>query len=290
MTTVTKAPYGYYSVDPLPSIEELEEHYKKKYYQNEHSQYASSYTEEEISYFLIAPKVAEYILKNTGNISNGKLLDVGAGEGYFAKYFYENKWEVTTCDFSSFGMEQHNPSLLDTLIEGDIFRSLENQEKTKNKYDLINLSNVLEHVIDPVHLLQTLRKLLNDSSLLRIAVPNDYSKFQEMLLKRKLTTNTWYAPPEHLHYFTIEPLRNLLESLDYTIQVLMADFPIELYLLNQYSNYVKHKDVGKQAHFSRVVADNFIFDQGVDKYVNYYTACAEANLGRQLIVYASKNV
>jgi len=286
---VNKTGLGYYSVSPLPSTEELERHYKEKYYQNEHSIYSRSYTDDEIKYFENRAKITEYIFKKDSNNSKGRLFDAGAGEGFFAKYFYENGWDVVTCDFSKYGMEKHNPSLLPTLIQGEIFNILEKQIANKKSYDLINLDSLLEHVIDPAKLLRDLQKLLKKDSLLRIAVPNDYSVFQAMLLRRNLTHITWFAPPEHLHHFNFESIVKLSETLGYSIKIMMSSFPIELYLLNEHSNYAKNRSVGKQAHFSRVIADNFLFEQGIERYIAFYSACASANLGREAIVYVSKN-
>ena len=285
-----KNSWGFYSVSPLPSSEELKKHYSEKYYQNEHGSYQHVYTDDEIKYFEIEAKVAEHIFKKFNKDTVGKLLDIGAGEGYFAKVFYENNWDVTTCDFSAYGMKQHNPSLLNTMMQGNIFETLEDQINYKRDYDFINLKNVLEHVLDPVSLLQKIQLLLKSNSLLRIEVPNDYSSFQEMLLEQGMTKNTWFAPPEHLHYFNFKSITNILTSLGFTVRLMMADFAIELYLLNNYSNYAKNKDVGKEAHLARVAANNFIYEQGIDSYINYYSACAEVDLGRQVIVYASKSV
>jgi len=288
-----KTELGFYSVSPLPSVKELEKHYGEKYYQNEHGSYQHSYTNDELKYFEIESKIAEAIFKkfNTHNVDKSlKLLDVGAGEGFFSKYFYEYDWSVITCDFADNGMIRHNPNLIDTFVKGDIFETLENQIKEKRVYDLINLKNVLEHVLDPVDLLQTLQLLLKDSSVLRIEVPNDYSPFQEMLLEQGMTENTWFSPPEHLHYFTFENIQNLLSSLGFTAQFIMADFPIELYILNNSSNYAKNKNLGKNAHLARVKANNFIFDQGIEAYINYFSASARVNLGRQVILYVSKNI
>ena len=141
--------------------------------------------------------------------------------------------------------------------------------------------------MDPVDLLQKIQLLLKDSSVLRVEVPNDYSLFQEMLLEQRMTENTWFGPPDHLHYFTFKSLKKFLTMLGFKIQFMMADFPVELYILNSFSNYAKNKKIGKNAHLARVKANNFIYDQGIEGYINYFSASAEVNLGRQVILYAT---
>ncbi len=294
--TPQKTEYGFYSASPLPSQKELDELYRT-YYQNKKVGYQPEYSDEELRYFRIQARVADYIFdktrqdKNTiGNDTNSQriFLDVGTGEGFFAKYFYENNWRVVTCDFSDFGMARHNPKLFETFIKGDIFDTLGSQIESKRLYDFINLKNVLEHVLDPVRLLTQIGLLMKNDSILRIEVPNDYSVFQQMLLENKMTENTWFVPPEHLHYFSFESIQTFLQANGFRIENIMADFPIELYILNPESNYAKNKSLGKNAHLSRIRANNFIYDQGIENYIQYFSAAANVNMGRQVIVYVSK--
>lgn len=281
-----KSEHGYLSLKNMPSTEELEKYYQDKYFQNDSSVYTHSYSDDELKYLQTKAKVAQYIIDNNLSSSDNRILDVGAGEGFFANYFLNKHWNVTTLDYSSYAIKNHNPDLEKTLIQGDIFNSLNNLINEKETYRLINLSNVLEHVINPVKLLKQLKSLLSKNSLLRISVPNDYSNFQELLLEKIYTTNTWFCPPEHLHYFTFDSLKKLLESLNYEIIVSMGEFPIELFLSNEYSNYVKSKQTGKAAHKARVEMDNFLFEQGIEKYVNFYKVCADIGLSRQVVIYA----
>lgn len=283
-----KSEYGYFSIKNMPTQKELEKYYAEKYYQEGSIQYSHKYSSDELKYFKYTAEVAQFIFEDKYNLKSNSLLDIGAGEGFFAYSFFAKKWDVTTLDYSTYGISSHNPSLQSTLIQGDIFQSIENIVQNKIKYNLINLSNILEHVIDPIELLTNIKLLLADKSLLRISVPNDYSSFQKFLLEKKYTTNTWFCPPDHLHYFSFKSLSSLLESLGYEVVIKMGEFPIELYLSNEVSNYTKNKDLGKFAHKSRIEVDNFLFEQGIEKYINYYKASAEIGLSRQVVMYAKK--
>ncbi len=278
---------GYFSIKDLPTSLELEQYYSEKYFQNDGGNYSRTYTADELQYFTNSAHVTKFIYDDLYNhrLMKNSLLDVGTGEGFFANYFLENDWDVRTLDYSSDGLKQHNPSLLTTLIQGDIFKSLEKLIEEQKSFNIINLSNVLEHVIDPVRILEKFKFILSEKSILRISVPNDYSKFQEFLLNKNYTSNTWLCPPDHLHYFTFDSLGKLLESLNYEIIISMGEFPIEVFLSNESSSYVKNKDNGKYAHKSRVEVDNFLFNQGLEKYINYYKACAEIGFSRQVVIY-----
>ena len=284
---VVKNEFGFYSIEVLPSEVELRLFYENKYFQENNGNYEKNYSKDELIYFENAAKVSDFILKRV-NLKKEKrrIIDVGCGEGFFSKYFYDKHDEVTPIDFSEFGIKSQNPELYFLLIKGNIFETLDNIIKRKETFDFVNLSNVLEHVIEPIKLLSNLKKILAEDSLLRICVPNDFSVFQEFLLKKEYTTNTWLTPPEHLHYFSLNSLVKLLEYLGYEIELSLGDFPIELFLANEKSNYVKNKEYGKNAHLARVEIDNFLFNQGVEKYIQFYNSSLSLNFSRQIIIFA----
>lgn len=283
---LTKSRYGYYSILNMPSSNELKEFYENKYFQEGSGNYYHSYTDDELIFEENKAKVSEYILNKLNSKKKKSILDVGSGEGFFGRYFFKNQYHLKTLDFSSYAISHHNPKLISTLIQGDIFDSLNTILKSDVKYDFVNLSNVLEHVVDPIELLTKLKSLLTKESLLKISVPNDYSEFQNFLLDKNYTMNTWLCPPEHLHYFTFESLKNLLEDLGYEIEISMGEFPIEIFLTNEESNYVHDKNKGKNAHKARIEADNFLFSKGIEPYINFYKASANLGFSRQVIIFA----
>jgi len=277
--------YGFISVEPIPSKDELKNFYEKKYYQNYHGSYQKSYTKDELKYFFIEADITKFILDKFIAKEKLDILDLGCGEGFFANYFYKNNHNITTSDFSDHGLLKHNKHLLETFIKGDILSTIDTLNDKNKKFDFINLKNVLEHVIDPTELLANIKNLLSSNSIIRIEVPNDFSKFQKFLLDQDLTTQTWFAPPEHLHYFNFDNIQDYLKSLNFNINLIMSDFPIEIFLANEVSNYTKDKNVGKDAHKARVRMINFLYEQGKENFVDYFKSSAKINLGRQIIVY-----
>jgi hypothetical protein len=53
-----------------------------------------------------------------------------------------------------------------------------------------------------------------------------------------------------------------------------GDFQIEMYLANDFSNYAVERSRGKQAQLNRVMINNYVFTQGVDKHVEYLRCMA----------------
>jgi len=177
--------------------------------------------------------------------------------------------------------------MLPYFSAGDIFEQVKDGIRNEKKFGLINLQNVLEHVIDPIELLVDLKMMLSKNAAIRIRVPNDYSEFQMALLNSNKTTNTWFAPPEHLSYFNKTGLKNILHHCGYQILSLQADFPIELFLANDHSNYSKNRSLGKQAHLSRIFCENHLIESNINDYLEYSQAAGKLGFGRGLIAYAT---
>jgi len=279
---------GFLEVKPKPSIKELKIHYSKKYYQNDHGQYKKSYTKEELEYFDNEANLTLNTLKIYKLLNKKKLLDLGCGEGFFASFFKKIKWDVTCVDLSRDGLARHNPLLQNDFIQSDILNFINSKKTNLNKFDLINLDNVLEHVLNPVKLIKDLRDKISSSSVIRIQVPNDFSKFQSLLLKRGFTKETWLNPPEHLNYFNTGSLKQLLVAQGFSIRSLQVDFPIEQFLVNNYSNYWKNKKLGKEANKARLIITNYLANHDIKSLIKYREIAADLDFGRVITVYVKK--
>jgi len=281
---ISKNTYGYFEVLPKPSVEELEAHYSQKYYQQSLGSYERSYSADELRYFEVESDLCLATIKKYMSLKES-LLDVGCGEGFFAKKLFDMGWSVKCVDFSSEGLSNHNPELLDFFDQGDLLTYLNNRSVKDSEYGLINLDNVLEHVVDPEQLLVSLRNVMGPNSIARIEVPNDFSRFQSLLLSLGCTEETWVSPPEHMSYFNKNSLVNLLNGTGFEVVSLQADFPIEQFLLNDNSNYWKDRGLGKAAHLSRVICTNYMAEVNLERYIDYKEAAADLEFGRQLTAY-----
>lgn len=191
---------------------------------------------------------------------------------------------VSGIDFSDFGCKTHNPRVLSNLIVGDITQEMNKLVATNKKFDVIWLDNVLEHVAKPLVLLKSCKKLAKKNALLVIEVPNDFSKVQLQLLEMGYVPKPyWVIPPDHISYFNSKALNSLCKTQGWLNLDLIADFPIDFFLFNIHTNYVKNSKVGKDSHLARVKIENFINNLPELKKLNIYRVLAEAGLGRQII-------
>lgn len=287
---VYKTELGYYSLKTIPTQEELEDYYEKKYYQQSRSTYEKKYSSEEKLYLLnqleLKNKILDIYLKNNNN--EKKFLDVGCGEGWALSFFKKLNWSVKGLDYSNFGCRQHNPDCVQDIIVGDIFKNLRCLIDNQEKFDVILLDNVLEHVIDPISMLQDLKSISNENTILIIEVPNDFSVLQQYLRdKGKIDNDFWVVSPDHLSYFNKESLANLCNFSGWEQLKVIGDYPIDINLFNINTNYVKNKSVGKSCYHAKIEVDNLLHTISIEKKINLYETLADMGLGRQIISFFS---
>lgn len=124
-------------------------------------------------WFVSRARIIREILKKTYNKKNNlKILDVGCGTGGNFKLLSEFG-EITGVEPDNFAYEQAKLKMLaKTLINTDfiVSKELENQ-----KFDLIVLTDVLEHIEKDELALSKIRNLLTSNGLLLITVPANMS-------------------------------------------------------------------------------------------------------------------
>jgi 2-polyprenyl-3-methyl-5-hydroxy-6-metoxy-1,4-benzoquinol methylase len=280
---------GYWEIDQKPTTEELQKYYAEKYFQEGRGSYELQYTPDEIRYFRakIEQRLANLQL-NHGLLGGkpGRMLDVGCGEGYALAYFRERGWSVRGFDFSAAGVASKNPGCSDALVTGDVFALLHAEIAKGETYDVVWLQNVLEHVIDPIDVLKSLRALVRPHGFAVVCVPNDCSITQRAALAHgHIDRNFWVAPPDHLNYFDYASLGSISNATGWRCAEILGDFPVDWYLFHPGSNYVRDKTVGKAAHHARIQLENMIHEQPIEDVLRLWSAVAKAGLGRDITAF-----
>ena len=121
-----------------------------------------------------------------------------------------------------------------------------------------------------------------------ICCPNDFNLFQDIAVKEYSLKEWFFAPPEHLNYFSYETLANLLKAKGYEIVHREATFPIDLFLLMG-DIYIGNSELGSQSHNRRVNFEtNMIKSGNAAKLRDLYQKFAELGLGREILMLAKK--
>jgi SAM-dependent methyltransferase len=276
-----------------PSQQELERFYAKTYYQDPQGTYQASYSKEEQQQRSKRIQLmGEFIDINLHGHDLGQksFLDVGCGEGFALDHFRKIGWKVKGLDFSTHGAQMNNPTLVEYVESGDIFESLEQLAANGEVFDVIFLGNVLEHVLNPIELLKLIYSVLKGGGLFCVTVPNDFSMLQQSLLERHdIESEYWLVYPDHLNYFNLKNLTNLLKDLQLPVVDSYCDFPIEWFLANKNSNYAKDPSKGKDSHNARVFLDSMINGSpNQAAKMNFWRSLSELGFGRTITIISKK--
>jgi 2-polyprenyl-3-methyl-5-hydroxy-6-metoxy-1,4-benzoquinol methylase len=191
---------------PRPSIEELSGYYP-----------ASYYGDNGIRFHPLLEIVVGYFRKRLASrISNkypvgGRILDIGSGRGTLLTEMADKGWETIGTEYSKslaeavenkFGIQIYStPNLQDCNFPANVF-------------DIIVCYHVLEHLSDPLGTLFELKRLLNSSGMLILAVPNIEGTIANV------SKEHWFANdvPRHLFHFSPQTISLMLEKTGFGIE------------------------------------------------------------------------
>jgi SAM-dependent methyltransferase len=182
---------SYVFVNPRPSLEYLVDFYTNNTHDN------SFRDEAEVSLSDILKKEADWpnssvdaerivgtahsLVKTTSPEGALTLFDVACGFGFFTREAINLGFDVTALEISN----------SDRKIASDM-----------------NLSQIVEHVLDINEWIGKAQKLLKSDGLLAVALPNFDNLFRYILGKNE----PYIIPPEHLNYFNGRNLQKLLSN------------------------------------------------------------------------------
>lgn len=192
---------GFVLTNPQPEKENLGKYYLSDDYIS-HSGKANSLIDK--LYLFLRNKSLKWKLSLLPT-SKGKLLDYGCGTGEFLKICQQNGWEAYGVEPSSVAREKAHK-----LTNATIKSELQNSDE---KYDVISLWHVLEHVADLNKKITQLTDFLKEEGQLFIAVPNHQS------YDAKHYKNLWagYDVPRHLWHFNQSVMHEILKKNGLTI-------------------------------------------------------------------------
>lgn len=280
--------YGFLRLDPIPTAEEVEKFYLEEFYSGEYKNLNDSelkvQKEDEEFYNSRWKNMCDNIEKHFGTLEGVSVFDVGFGYGQALSYFQNKKMKVSGIEPSNEGVE-HAKALGMNVFQSGIenFSCVEGQ-----KFDVVTIINVLEHLRNPVKTLLNIKeKLLKPNGLLIIDVPNEFNDFQTIANDEYKLNNWWVCPPCHINYFSTSSLSNLLEKVGYKIHYKRGSFPLEMFMLMG-DIYVGNSELGKQCHKKRIKFEQLMSKHNKeDKLYKFYEALADLDLGRDAIVYAN---
>lgn len=158
-------------------------------------------------------RTARRVLQYLGNLISppGKLLDVGAGAGFFLEEARRGGWEITGLEPSTWGREYAREELSISTMQAGGFEALATLPAAS--FQVVTAFDVIEHVLDPAALVAACVRALKPGGIVVLTTP----KFDSWLAR--LLGRWWYCIfPAHLHYFSTKSLTRLLEQHGFMVE------------------------------------------------------------------------
>lgn len=158
-------------------------------------------------------KVLEWVGKSK------KVLEIACHTGYISKWLKREKCVVH-------GIELYQPALekaskyLDKAILGNIEDDTTWDEISAEKYDIVLLMHILEHLVAPNEILKRVQGVLKENSIVIVCLPNICNFFDRL----KITfgefeyTEVGVMDKTHLRFYSFHSAKEMLVNCGYSIQ------------------------------------------------------------------------
>jgi SAM-dependent methyltransferase len=283
---------GFKHVDPLPKVEHVSGFYKNIYHNqfvkflyhevtDEHVRQKLSQIDNNQFYCDIYHKVSGFLPPK----QHYRVVDVGCGHNLLLKYFQNRNWEVYGIEPGKEAAEYLRKFGLGIIEEAvELIDSFGLQD-----ISFVNIQYVLEHVVNPLEVIEKLADLLVPGGVIRIVVPNDFSEGQLAYAEYHQSPIKWVNLPDHISYFSFDSLSRLLNKVGLREVYRTTNFPLEFLLLggvNYYADAAEQKKVGPfVTHFETALKRTGRSDLLNQLYENL----AQLGMGRAVILYAVKD-
>lgn len=202
---------GVSSVDPLKTDEEVYEYIYKQAeimpgYERYH-RYAqlvkkvrnplALLSNSESVYWSVAQSLKQYFPGST----NVSILEIGSGLGYLTYALNKAGYSAKGIDISEDAVSKANKRYGNYYEYKNLFKIIEENER----YDCVIMTEVIEHVEDPVSFIGAALKLLKSEGKLIVTTPNKNATQQGTV---------WHSdfPPVHLWFFTEESVKHIADK------------------------------------------------------------------------------
>lgn len=173
-------------------------------------------------YFELHPgkvKYLDYLVKLLGSHGvppGGRVLDVGAGYGFFLAALEKAGYEAYGMEISSHAVAEAKKRTRAEVVEQGAEAPF---PYPGDRFDAITLLDVIEHLQDYGATLESCRRCLKPGGKLFVITLNAHSLARPLLGKKW----SWYQDPTHIHMFTAKMLRDGLEGAGLTVETMTTE-------------------------------------------------------------------
>ena len=139
---------------------------------------------------------------------NTSFIDIGCGNGHWIKSMHSQSY----INLYAQDINQNSLGQLSEYCKEVFFMDVDTLSRQGHTFDVIRINQVLEHIVDPVSFLLSIKSICHANSLVIITVPS--------LNSLSSVFRSYYTSlmiPYHLNHFTPDTLRLLFSMTNYTI-------------------------------------------------------------------------
>tara|TARA_B100001093_G_scaffold520132_1_gene612979 strand:+ start:1127 stop:1876 length:750 start_codon:yes stop_codon:yes gene_type:complete len=144
------------------------------------------------------------IVRWVGQMSAGKLLDIGCGPGWFLSSLGD-EWDKHGVEISSFAANL--ASKYAKVFNGNL------ENYNESNFDIIVMNHVIEHLPDPISALKKIKRILKKSGKLILGTPD----FDSAAARRYGDNFRLLHDPTHVSLFSQESMYRCLRDLGFHI-------------------------------------------------------------------------
>lgn len=150
-----------------------------------------------------------------------KVLEIGAAYGETLYFLKQSGFASEVIGVELFKDENNFDKYkeLDQFLFGDIQQL--DLSKYENYFDLIILADVIEHIAEPLPILEKVKKLLKSNGTIIISIPNirHYSSFVKIFLKGNFKyEDNGIFDYTHLRFYCKRDIEDLVKKANFTIE------------------------------------------------------------------------
>ncbi len=173
------------------------------------------------------------ILRRIRKLNPGavNLLDIGAGTGIFCDQAERAGFRAVGVEPSAWAVAEGRRRYGITLHEG----YFPHPDVVNRQFDVVTMCDVIEHVSQPVEILQAARRCVSPGGLLVVVTPDISS-----LAARVMGPRWWHLRPAHIGYFSRQTMEAALGAAGFTLERLESYtwwFPLG-YLVKRLESYL----------------------------------------------------
>jgi SAM-dependent methyltransferase len=274
---------AYKHIEPMPTEQELDQFYSVEFYESFWGDYIQKNLRDKE--WLNIQNMEKYdFFESVLPKARRRVLDIGSGPGFFLELGKSQSWIET-------GLEPGRAAYAFSKELGlNIHNCFFNSKNYSDfgEFDVVHMNNVLEHIPDPMAMLNMCYKIIDDGGLICITSPNDYNPFQLAIANYTGKKQWWFAPEEHVNYFNKNTLTKLLEKAGFTFLKGYTSFPLEMFYMMG-DDYLTFPEKGSEIHEKRKNFEIFMDQVNPSLKMKLYEHLADIDIGREITIIAVKN-